>query len=433
MKHRFSKYVHFLEMEGKHFAFNTANSIVIALNQRLYTLLVESTTDIDRVKEVSQSLYDGLKDAGMIVPDDYNEAAELIEIFKQQESDPSYFGIIVNPTLDCNLRCWYCYETHTHGSMMDIGTINAVKRLIDYKLQATGLKHLSVSFFGGEPLIGWQKVVMPLLSYGVEQCRGHEVTFSTGFTTNGVLLTTDKLNDLTSLGLGRTSFQISFDGHRSFHDVSRVGANQLPTYDRILGNLVEAAKRGFHINMRFNYTPETVDSFVDIYTDLENLLSNDTKPNIKCNFQQVWQTSGSRADTKVKAQEIANIFTKGGFRTETDVIYHRHVCYADRENSVVVNYNGDVFKCTAREFTPSSREGILTADGIIEFNERYSRRMEVKYASPACRECNIMPICNAGCSQNKLERRSTDFCPLGKTSEDKIAYLRGALAKKIFE
>ena len=24
------------------------------------------------------------------------------------------FGIIVNPTLRCNLRCWYCYEKHDH-------------------------------------------------------------------------------------------------------------------------------------------------------------------------------------------------------------------------------------------------------------------------------------------------------------------------------
>lgn len=433
MKNRYSRYVHFLEMEGNYFAFNTANGTVMALNQRLYTLLAESTTDVDRIKEFSQSLYDALKDGGMIVSDDCNEAAKLIDIFKQQESDPSYFGIIINPTLDCNLRCWYCYENHAHGSMMDSDTIDAVKRLINQKLQSDSLKHLSVSFFGGEPLLGWQKVVMPLLSYGVDQCRKFGVAFSTGFTTNGVLLTTDKLDDLALLGLGRTNFQISFDGHRPFHDVSRVGINRHPTYDRILGNLVDAAKRGFQVTMRFNYTPDTIDSFVDIYTDLESLLTTEAKLNIKCNFQQVWQTSGSRTDTKAKAQEIANIFTKGGLRTETDVIYHRHVCYADRENSVVVNYNGDVFKCTAREFSPSSREGVLTADGIIEFNELYTRRMNVKYANPACRECNIMPICNAGCSQNKLERKVTDLCPLGKTSNDKIAYLRGALARKIFE
>ncbi|MCM1028792.1 MAG: hypothetical protein NC342_00290 [Pseudoflavonifractor sp.] len=86
----------------------------------------------------------------MIVSDDRNESAELIEIFKQQERDPSYFGIIVNPTLDCNLRCWYCYENHSHGSMMGSDIIVAVKRLIDRKLQSDRLKHLSVSFFGGD-------------------------------------------------------------------------------------------------------------------------------------------------------------------------------------------------------------------------------------------------------------------------------------------
>ena len=40
-------------------------------------------------------------------------------------------------------------------------------------------------------------------------------------------------------------------------------------------------------------------------------------------------------------------------------------CYADRANSVIVNYNGDVYKCTACDFAKTKREGKLNEDGTI--------------------------------------------------------------------
>ena len=433
MNNKFSKYVHFLEVGGKHFAFNVKDSSAVALNSKLYRFLTDNRDNTALVGKTSPALYEALVKAEMIVPRDKDESKELIETFRRQESSPDYFGIIVNPTLDCNLRCWYCYESHSHGSMMNETTANAVKALIDDKLTQPELRRLSLSFFGGEPLIGWDKVVMPLLTYATERCREKNIRFSTGFTTNGVLLVSRKLDDLASLGLGGTNFQISFDGHRPFHDVSRVGENRRPTYDRILGNLIEAAKRGFSITMRFNYTPDTVDSFADIFSDLESLLPAEFKSNIKCNFQQVWQTTDNGADVKTKAMELARVFNDGGYATDTDVIFHRHVCYADCENSIVVNYNGDLYKCTAREFSPETREGLLTPDGKVEWNERFAKRMERKFADQACAVCDIMPICHSGCTQNKLEREITGLCPLGKSDEDKHHYLLEALTKKIFK
>ena len=432
MNYKFSKYVNLLEAEGKYFAFNVADGSVMALNQKLYQFLTDNRENADSVRLISPTLFDALIKAEMIVPEDRDEPKELIERFKYNENRPEYFGIILNPTLDCNLRCWYCYESHSHGSMMDDDMIRAVKRLIDNKLTEPELKNFSLSFFGGEPLIGWKKVVMPLLKYAIEKCSEKNIVFSTGFTTNGVLLDSTKLDDLESLSLCKTNFQISFDGHRPFHDVSRVGENRRPTYDRILNNLVEAAKRGFLISMRFNYTPDTVDSFADIFSDLESLLPQENKGNIICNFQQVWQTATDSHDIKSKALKLAEIFNSGGYKTETDVIYHRHVCYADCENSIVINYNGDVYKCTAREFSPETREGYLTEDGKIEWNERFAKRMHIKYANPSCNNCDIMPICNAGCSQNKLERNITGSCPLDKNEEDKRKYIHEALLRKIF-
>ncbi len=43
----------------------------------------------------------------------------------------------------------------------------------------------------------------------------------------------------------------------------------------------------------------------------------------------------------------------------------------------MINYNGDVFKCNARDFTSKTRNGVL-ADGAIEWNDTFEQRMNIK-------------------------------------------------------
>lgn len=45
-------------------------------------------------------------------------------------------------------------------------------------------------------------------------------------------------------------------------------------------------------------------------------------------------------------------------------------CYGDHANHFIVNYNGDLYKCSARDFTKENREGVLTSDGDLEWNEK---------------------------------------------------------------
>lgn len=427
-----SKYAHLIEFENVNYLFNVANGRIIGLNKRLYDLIDTHRADIDAVKSIHPDLYEGLVKCGAVVDNETDETAAIIERFEEFDRDPSSFGITINPTLDCNLRCWYCYETHGRGTMMSQEVLNSVLRLIDNKLADDRLKHLSISFFGGEPLLGWEQVVIPILSYSADKCAKRGVSLEIHFTTNGVLLSESRFDTLIGLGLSNTVFQISIDGNRTLHNNSRVNAAKAPTYDKIMANVAIGAGKGLKMNLRFNYTPETLASFIDVLSDLQQL-PEDTRSNIVCSFHQVWQTTSHNQNDEVKdnADNLASVFQQNGFNTSSDRKYYRYVCYGDKNNHVVINYNGDLFKCTAREFSTNSREGVLTPDGIIEWNERYHHRMSVKYTNPICRQCLIMPICNGGCAQNKLERNLTADCPLGKGQAKKAEYLIKALSYKL--
>ena len=84
------------------------------------------------------------------------------------------------------------------------------------------LKNFNLSFFGGEPFIGYSKVVKKLLPQISGICRQKDVHFSTHFTTNGYLIDEDKAEFLKDYDC---SFQITLDGHRQQHDNARTPQN----------------------------------------------------------------------------------------------------------------------------------------------------------------------------------------------------------------
>ena len=123
-------------------------------------------------------------------------------------------------------------------------------------------------------------------------------------------------------------------------------------------------------------------------------------------------------------QKIRNNFEAAGFDVGSDDVHFHHVCYADSPRHAVINYNGDVFKCTARDFATESREGRLNNEGRIEWNEKFFQRMAIKYSNEACRNCVILPICNGRCTQNKIEAGLKNTCFLSMTEDAKQDYLK---------
>ncbi len=427
MTERFNKYVHLTKVEGKGFLFHLATGEVCALDDGLFQLIADNFQVPENIAQRHPDFYDALQSGGFLVNTDTDETEALLEEFKKQDSDPSTFDIIVNPTLDCNLRCWYCYEEHLKGTTMNAEVLESIKRLVDKKLEDSRLRHLGIFFFGGEPLLRWKDVVMPLLKYGAEKCREKDICFSTGFTTNGVLLTKDKFEALDELGLKGTSFQISFDGNKTFHDKSRVYDESHPTFDRMLEAVRLGAEMGFDMCARFNYTPDNLESFDEVLSIMATWPA-ETKRMVTVNLQQVWQTStGLVNETRTAAVKKQDYIRELGLKAQSDFIFYRHVCYADKENHIVVNYNGDVYKCTARKFDRDKMEGILQADGELVLNELYNERMSLKYSNPECRCCKIMPICNGRCSQAKLERKEKTGCIIEADESYKDLYLIGSL------
>lgn len=412
-----SKYNCILQDNTGMVIYNAATDQLVALTPQLANIFNEGKAAPEKIKAQHAELYDHLLQKGIFVCDDADETEAYIRKREEYERSSGEYTITINPTLACNMSCWYCYESHKNMPAMSADVKQSVLLLIDKLLADNKLKKLNLSFFGGEPLLYFDKVVVDIINHAKMQCKAFDAKLSIHFTTNAYLLTDNVLKQLEGLDV---SFQITIDGGKQVHDSVRKTKGGEPTYARIVEHIHQTLSHGFPVGVRFNYTAKSIPSFVDVVKDFLHLLQ-EQKQLVNFTFQRVWQDNeGDASQVEQQVEHIERAFEQAGLFVNNAKSYIVPYCYADGVNTAVVNYNGDLFKCTARDFAPKSKEGTLAADGTLRWNERLRKRMSIRHGSDTCLQCRIYPICHGGCSQMKLEAPDgISSCPKGY-DDDKI-------------
>lgn len=412
-----SKYNCILQDNTGMVIYNAATDQLVALTPQLANIFNEGKAAPEKIKAQHAELYDHLLQKGIFVCDDADETEAYIRKREEYERSSGEYTITINPTLACNMSCWYCYESHKNMPAMSADVKQSVLLLIDKLLADNKLKRLNLSFFGGEPLLYFDKVVVDIINHAKMQCKAFDAKLSIHFTTNAYLLTDNVLKQLEGLDV---SFQITIDGGKQVHDSVRKTKGGEPTYARIVEHIHQTLSHGFPVGVRFNYTAKSIPSFVDVVKDFSHL-PQEQKQLVNFTFQRVWQDNeGDARQVEQQVEHIERAFEQAGLFVNNAKSYIVPYCYADGVNTAVVNYNGDLFKCTARDFAPKSKEGTLAADGTLRWNERLRKRMSIRHGSDTCLQCRIYPICHGGCSQMKLEAPDgISSCPKGY-DDDKI-------------
>lgn len=346
---------------------------------------------------------------GFIVDKSVDENKKLRERSDSIILQDNSFRLTINPTLDCNFSCWYCYEEKLKKSRMDEQTLHALRKLLSNL--AKKYDNLHISFFGGEPFLQFKDVIVPIYEYIEFVCQKNDCTYTTSYTTNGGLISNKILDYLEDKSV--SNMQITIDGGEKHHNKTRYYANKKGSYRVILANIAKLLRSKISVTVRINYTPDNIDSLKEVADDLLNLLHiEDVDKLLVVRLHQVWQTTEEDLTSEVDA--VVEYLCKHGIRALKPVFNNViSPCYADFKNSALINYNGDVFKCTAVDFLNAERDGYLKENGeIVWENNSLEKRVNSKFKNKACNDCRIQPICNGGCSQKALQFSSKNYCIL---------------------
>ncbi len=398
--------------------YNTFTTALLSLNEAQFAGIQAFYADpTDSVFERLGllDLREGLVEAGMLVPDDLDEQAQVATTHMMARTGSRHLSLTLMPTLDCNFRCNYCFSYARRGRITD-EVQDALLRFVGPKLNQAEV--LSIAWYGGEPTL-CPDIIERLAGRLHDLAAQRNVTSDgDGIVTNGYRLTRQMGERLKAAGVTRA--QVTLDGARASHDARRPLTAGRPTFDRILGNLTEVHDL-LEITVRINVDRANAETAV---AALDALAEAGLRGKVKPYFAQVRQYSDACGDIagacftdrEFSALEI-ELTKQGLLRGFSSFPYPESqlagACGASNPLAYVVAPDGMIFKCWAEASRgPDWSVGNLLAAESTPVQEA-NLRLYLDWnppAAPECGACRMLPICMGGCPHLHLRHPDQADC-----------------------
>lgn len=403
-----SRFNFLFQEAGRFFLYNSLSNSFSELDKDTYALIRQKMEngDVDIPDKDLQSSLEKLK---VLTENEQEAFLRLRYKFLLRRFSTSNLALTINPTLDCNFACPYCFERSHPPKYM---TEQVEDDIIKFVKKHGDAKAVNVTWFGGEPLLAFNRIVSL-----TEKFKSLELVYEAGMITNGYLLTDRVVSCLDELQI--KSIQVTIDGMREVHDSRRCLRNGHPTFDRIIENIKKAHATcpNIKLNIRVNIDRTNERDFLELYNlfqteDFKGILLSpafvDDIENInKCVLNSEEQNNYINR----LLREHGIVFSK--FYPEP-----MHECFIRNPNSVVIGPEGELYKCWNDVGKEDRIYGYL--DGRITNEPLLFRYLAASdpFDDEQCKECILLPVCGGGCPYERIKRDYEDnkinVCPLIK-------------------
>lgn len=410
---------------------NLQNKVFFCIDDNQYQKLNQYSENLVQLENDDPVFFSTMTKLGVIaeLDSDENYNKEILLTNRIIVFGRDNYKLTINPTLNCNFSCWYCYEDHTNKRMTK-PIIEATLKYIEKTIKNGRFSTFNLDWFGGEPLLCYETVMKPIAIETKKICEEHGVKLLSGITTNGYLITKEMISFFREINMN--SFQITLDGKKETHDAIRFPKHKRESYDKIVENicLLTRELNPKNLALRINYTSESIKEITKIIDSFPKSLRGE----ITILLQQVWQDKDANKLSVSDIDQIKIEFEKAGFMTEKEILDCKgYKCYADLFNEALINYDGRIFKCTARNFEKEEGDGVLSEEGdIIWFDSLSKKVANATFENDKCMPCKYLPVCHGPCSQKistiKQPEDFDKYCFIAGM-EDTLDYMLTTFAK----
>lgn len=411
---KFSMYNNKLEKEGQFFIYNALTGGYAKIDKQFHDLFskcdISNSDNINVLKSLPSDILKKMQTGGFLIPKEMDEIKMLKTMHYQLRfGTKNSLGLTILPTLNCNFRCPYCYEKDKAYPVNEMSTevMDAIIDYVDSNISEGGA--LSVSWYGGEPLIKFDLLKI-LQNRLLDLTQRKKITMVSSIITNGYLLTREVSDKLVELGITRA--QVTLDGPEEIHNNTRYLVNGKGTYDRIISNLKNINK-GLFISIRVNlqkenikYVPEFLDSLIDAgFREQENIKPYfATVHDYEIEKGYISSQCFSIADYSKEEIEINKIMEEKGFMPDP-IIAPRVMatCGAVSSNALIIEPDGTIQKCWNVVGDKKESVGNILDVKKTEQNKILKLVNESKWYSWSpfdnreCLKCSVLPLCMGGC------------------------------------
>lgn len=413
--------IYYTADDGVRLAFNSL-TCALAVIDNTYDALISSLKSLskDTVPEKLKDCYNAACSGHFIVDDDVDELKELSIKRNFTKYSIGSLGLTIAPTLACNFKCIYCYETSKPGVMSE----KTQSDLIEFvRSHIKTINSLDVSWYGGEPLLT-KEIIYSLSEKLIDLCSQNNVEYNAYMISNGSLLddlTIRKLEEYKVRGI-----QITLDGPPEIHNSRRICKSGEGSFDIIIEHINRVLLlSNIQVSIRINLDRTNSNHLNNLLEILsEKLVSKD----VKISFGQVTASTdacksieSSCYNNKEFAKEVLYYYTllkEHGFDKFNKFPYPQlmlNYCCAELINSFVIDHEGYMYKCWNEVGNYKSSVGNIS-DGSYDLtnfrNAKWVERNPIDYDD--CRNCALLPVCMGGCPHNDVILKNKNKCDMIK-------------------
>ena len=405
-------------LESKTVLFNSLYGSIVLLEksekEKIIKLLKNPHSDEFLINNADTKL---LYDQKFLINDDIDEFSIVENRKKYGIEDKNRLDVVLIPTLDCNFSCKYCYENPIESSMHDFTDKSLImwlnKEIPKYKL-------VLIHWYGGEPLLEINRI-LTISDHIKKIAKTNNVGLAIHVTTNGYYFNKKNIFDLVNCNI--TDFQVTLDGSEKHHDELRVLKNGKATFKKIFQNIIDLAliDSNVKISLRTNFNHTNLNSIPELLNQFPVKIRNQLRVIFEPIFGNCQMSAIDNIETNLLFEKLS-MYYKLAEDLGYDVILGLSTvyigklvyCYAERMNQYIINYNGDVYKCSVSDFSKKDRVGYINNQGnfIIE-KVNYSKWIKNKLFEEKCSSCKYLPLCMGGCRKMILKHNSPeDTCKI---------------------
>lgn len=398
--------------------------------------------------EALQQYWDAFLDGGVFIPVAINERDKLKQEYEVGRSG-SPLMITMTTTLDCNMRCYYCYQKEGELDYMSLETCNeAIAWTKEHALKHNH-KRIFMDWYGGEPMMN-KDVILHYSREIIPWCEEHGIKYKAHMLCNGTHWPEDVKSFLDETRLNKIQF--SMDGHKKYQNKTRGLVDEQgkrtgePSFD-ILMNTIDRVLPHASCYLRINVDPFSGSGCMEMIEEFAR----------RGWFEHEGRFFPYLAIINAMTEHCGFIGTNKKFRDFTedfDTIRHdfytalskyqgpqvlEHIeyyprrklinCGAVNPHSIIFGPEGLQYKCSLdvgdhHRANGSTKAAEAVLEAVPESKEFDRWDKFDPFELPTCKECQYLPVCYGGCPRAQMDGDS-------QTIEDQNKYFEQNFDKMI--